>query len=79
MLRYLLTYSAPPYTLAAQDGIEEGSKEHIQEYHTVEPLHQILAKAPSFGLYLDHITCIFEKRRSMLRQKMHSLKMHQNF
>ena len=46
-----------------QDGIEKDTKEHIQEYHTVEPLPQILAKAQSFGsYYLDHITCIFEKR-----------------
>ena len=51
---------------------------YIQEYHTVEPLHQILAKAPSFGLYLDHIMCIFLKKGDPCYAKMHSLKMHQN-
>ena len=59
-------YNAPPYSHA---GIEKGSKEHIQEYHTVGPLHQILANDPSFGLYLDHITCFFEKDDSCILRK----------
>ena len=71
MLRYLLTFSAPPYTLAALRWNRGSVKEHIQEYHTVEPLHRILAKAPSFGLYLDHIPCIFEKSDPCYAKKMH--------
>ena len=79
MLCYLLTYSAPsilPSCFKLES--RKGPKDIFRGTNTVEPLHQILAKAPSLGLYLDHITCIFEKRRFMLRQKMQSLKMHQN-
>ena len=58
----LLTYSAPPYTLAAL----RWNRGRVRRAFSGEPyswtLHWILAKALSFGLYLDHFTCIFEKK-----------------
>ena len=54
-------YSAPPYSLACfKLELRKGPKSIIRgTMHIVEPIHQILAKAPSFGLYLNHITCFF--------------------